>query len=493
MREYKIIISALLLVFTAGCKKSYFDINRNPNTVTESNVTAELILPNALSGVGAQATGYGPIANWVGYWSPSGSFAPNTEESTYNITNSFLEGRWTSMYNVLFDLNSVEVKATAANQPFYRAVAMIMKAHLFQNLVDLYGDVPYSEAFNPAIPTPKYDNAQQIYSDLQIRLDTAINIMKTTTVGSKSNIPTIDIVYKGSTEKWVKLANTLKLRLLIRQSQINPNPTAELAKIQANPLIQSGEGAEANPGYVNDNGKQNPFYASYGFQVNGNAANDYYRANSYIVGILKSNNDPRLGYFFRPATSPASTSDPYLGTTYGAPPNDNFSGTKTSNIGAGLTKSATQSQWIVTSIEALFLQAEAVARGWLPGNAQTVYESAVRESFIWLGVPNAVTAANTYMTNNATASWANAGTTTTSKVNFVVYQKYIALTGINPLEAYNDYRRLKIPANIPLSVNPARGGRVLPVRLLYPSNEVAVNSGNIPKGQTQDTPIFWMK
>jgi len=278
MREYKIIISALLLVFTAGCKKSYFDINRNPNTVTESNVTAELILPNALSGVGAQATGYGPIANWVGYWSPSGSFAPNTEESTYNITNSFLEGRWTSMYNVLFDLNSVEVKATAANQPFYRAVAMIMKAHLFQNLVDLYGDVPYSEAFNPAIPTPKYDNAQQIYSDLQIRLDTAINIMKTTTVGSKSNIPTIDIVYKVSTEKWVKLANTLKLRLLIRQSQINPNPTAELAKIQANPLIQSGEGAEANPGYVNDNGKQNPFYASYGFQVNGNAANDYYRA-----------------------------------------------------------------------------------------------------------------------------------------------------------------------------------------------------------------------
>jgi len=139
------------------------------------------------------------------------------------------------------------------------------------------------------------------------------------------------------------------------------------------------------------------------------------------------------------------------------------------------------------------LQAEAVARGWLPGNAQTVYESAVRESFVWLGVPNAVTAANTYMTNNATASWANAGTTTTSKVNFVVYQKYIALTGINPLEAYNDYRRLKIPANIPLSVNPARGGRVLPVRLLYPSNEVAVNSGNIPKGQTQDTPIFWMK
>jgi hypothetical protein len=404
-----------------------------------------------------------------------------------------MEGKWTGLYNALFDLNSVEVKATAANQSFYRAVAMIVKAHLYQNLVDLYGDVPYSEAFNPSIATPVYDKAEAIYADLQVRLDTAINIMKNTTVGSKSSIPTIDIVYKGSTEKWVKFANTIKLRLLIRQSQVNPNPTAELTKIRANSLIQSGEGAEANPGYVNDVNKQNPFFAAYGSQVNGNAANDYYRANSYIVGILKGSGDPRLSRFFKPATAPASTSDPYIGTTYGAAPDVAFSGTRTSDIGPGLTKSASQSQWILTSVEALFLQAEAVARGWLPGNAQTAYESAVRESFIWLAVPNAVTAANTYMANTANANWANAGTTTASMVNFIVYQKYIALTGINPLEAYNDYRRLGVPSNIPLSVNPARGSRVLPVRLLYPSNEAAVNTANVPKGQTQDTAIFWDK
>ncbi len=491
-----IILSSSLLL---GCKKDFFDINQNPNTVTESNITAELILPNALHNVGVQTVlGYGWLNNWMGYWSPSGSYSPNTEESTYNITGGFGEGKWDGIYNTLFDLHTVEAKAQTSDQPLYRGIAMIMKAHLFQNLVDMFGNVPYSQAFNLEVASPSYDKAEDIYKDLQVKLDTAIAVMKEVTLSSTSYQRTVDIVYHGNTQLWIKLANTLKLRLLIRQTQV-PGfaPTAELAKIQANGgVLLSGESASVNPGYLQNEGKQNPFYNTFGRAVNGNVANEYYRANNYVLGILKSNTDARLSRFFQPAASPASSSNPYIGTTYGAAPDVAFDGTKTSNIGPGLAGKFDQSQWIVTSVESMFLYSEAVARGWLTGDAKTVYENAVKESFIWLGVPNAATAANDYLTTVSIANWANAGTTTDSRVRFLLLQKYIALTGINPLEAWSDYRRMGVPSNLAISINPAKISNTIPVRLLYPTGEFAVNAKNVEaEGSVNQftTPLFWDK
>jgi hypothetical protein len=282
---------------------------------------------------------------------------------------------------------------------------------------------------------------------------------------------------------------------LIRTSEINANPAAELAKIKANGgVLQSEESAEVNPGYVNDVGKQNPFYSAYGFTPSGNVANEYYRANAYIINVLRNSSDPRIEYFFAPAKNTGA----FVGTVYGSPPDDAYNGDKTSNIGPGLAKSFDQSQWIVTSVESMFLQAEAVARGWdvgYGGTAQEAYEEAVIESFIWLGVDDAEDAAAEYLSEANIAKWSNAGTTTESNVKFIVYQKYIGLIGINPLEAWNDYRRLGVPSDVPLSVNSARGSRTIPNRLLYPQAEYAVNGSNVQSQGNIDpyTKIFWDK
>jgi hypothetical protein len=494
-------LSLLFFVGIAGCKKQ-LDINENPNQATETNVTAELILPNALHGVGAQtALGYGWLANWMGHWSASGSFNPSTEESSYNITNTFAEGKWAGIYNVLFDLHQVEQKALASNQPFYRGIALIMKAHLFQNLVDLYGNVPYSQAFKPnEFPTPTFDKGEDIYADLQVKLDTAIGIMKTAPVTLAAE--SVDIVYGGDTDLWIRLANTIKLRLLIRQTEVNPNPTTELAKIKAEGgVLQSGESADVNPGYQNDVGKQNPFYGTYGLLPSGQEANTFFRANAYSVNLLKTNNDPRLGYFFKPAKSPGNAANPYVGTVYGSDPNAAFGGDQTSNIGMGLVKSFNQPQWIITSVESMFLQAEAIQRGWdiggpYAGNPKAAYEAAVRESFIWLGVPDAATAAAAFLQTPA-ANWDNAiGNPEVDPIEFIVNQKYISLIGINPLEAWNDYRRLGVPSDVPLSVLAARGNRQIPVRLLYPQAELAVNQANVLAQGTidpQTSKLFWDK
>jgi hypothetical protein len=276
-------------------------------------------MPNALYSVGALTGANASLRfsyMWLGHWSPSGSFAPSTEESTYNITNTFGTGVWTGFYNTLFDLKELERKSLAANLPFHRASSLISQAILWQQLVDVYGDIPYSQAFDVAqYPAPAYDKAEDIYKDLQVKLDTAIVLMKGYTLSSKSTIPTLDIVFNGSTDKWVRFANTLKLRLVLRQSQVNANPSAELAKIAANGLIGSGETVQVTTDFTNVAGKQNPFFALYGKKPDGNDANDYSRANTYIVTVLKSTNDPRLNLFFKvPSAGGAVT-----GTTYGAP------------------------------------------------------------------------------------------------------------------------------------------------------------------------------
>lgn len=490
----RIIYMALLLVL-GSCSKNYYDINKNPNAPTEETITPELILPSALHNTGVQtAVRYGWLNNWMGYWSVSAAFAPDVEERTYNITSNFGEFNWNGIYNVLFDIYNTEKKSGPEDQ-FYRAAALVVKAHLFQNLVDIFGNVPYSEAFqSKQFPTPKYDKAEDIYAGLQDGLDTAVNIFEHVEI-SDANAHA-DIVYGGDVELWRKLANTLKLRLLLRQSEVVGAPTAELAKITTHGgILESDESAAADPGYAGVQDKQNPYYDAFGSLANGNEANNFYRANNHLITILRANSDPRIAYFYAEALSPLNPANPYVGTVYGANSVPGASGDNYSNIGPGLAKAATQPQWILTSVESLFFKAEAIARGWLPGNAKTAYEEAVAESFLWLGVANRAQAVTEYL-KQPTADWANAGTTITSQVNFIVYQKYIAMAGLNPLEAWCDYRRLGIPADPGISADPARVSNVLPSRLLYPTTEYAANPENVKAQGTINqftSKIFWDK
>lgn len=489
-------IATLIVLCTASCKKT-FDINQNPNEVTEDKITSELILPSALHLSGNTIRQYAFLNRWMGYWSNNATFSLVEEEVTYNLTTTFasFSNIWNSYYDALFDLTTIEQKAPAEGVEFYAGIAKTIKAKLFQDLVDNFGNVPYSEAFRKDISTPRYDNGKDIYEDLQLKLDEAIEIFQNEAAPARASV--VDIMFHGNAQLWIKLATTLKLKLLINQSEIPGfDPSDELAKINANGgILASGESANVNPGYQNAINQQSPFYAAFGFTVNGNIASENTRANNYLLSIYKSNNDPRLSRVFRPAETPANPNDPFVGTDYGAAPNADLRGQLTSYIGPGLSSSASQNQWIVTSVESLFLYAEAVARGWITGDVKTAFENAVRESFLWLGVPNAVSAANTYMAGSTIGNWANAGTTVAQQVRFIAYQKYIAMAGLNPLEGWNLYRRLGVPAIAPLSVHPNRlGNGSLPIRLLYPAIEYAVNSANVlAQGNINQftSKVFW--
>jgi hypothetical protein len=212
--------------------------------------------------------------------------------------------------------------------------------------------------------------------------------------------------------------------------------------------------------------------------------------------LYRNNTDIRYQYFFDQAAVPLN-GNIYYGYNYGEViPNTDPKAANSSGVnGPGLITAATDPQWIITSVESLFMQAEAIQRGWLPGDAQTAYENAVRESFSWLGVANATTVANDYLSSGQPiVDWSQA-TTSQAKINLIVTQQYLALTGIANFEAWANYRRLGVP-NIPLSLAPSRGTNKIPLRLRYPQNEYNYNNPNVSAENNPDPQtagVFWDK
>ena len=481
----------MTIVVCTSCKKTFLDVNEETNRSTDKNISAALLFPQGAHGIGARLASGNLrfLNNWIGYFAAPGDFSIQQDETSYNVDFSFGDALWSNSYNALFDLYLTRVKALGVQDSVLAGCAMVLSARLFQDLVDIYGNLPYSQAFQTTVyRQPAFDKAEDVYKALQASLDTAIIYFTKGTPTDKFG--DVDIVNHGNVDKWIRFANTLKLRLLIHQSErAGFDPTAELQKITDNGgVLLAGENISVNPGYVNDENKQSPFYANYGLTPAGNEASTSTRANDYMVNLLLSTDDIRITRFYQPV----GTS--YVGDTYGLV-EGNPLGAASSKIGPGLAGSATQGQWIFPSFESLFLQAEAEARGWLPGNTQQTYETAVTESFAFLKVPDTVNEARDYLDNTDIANWANAGSSISDQVKFIGYQKYIALCGIDPVEAWVDLRRIKmLPNSGYISHNPSKISTFLPYRLLYPQSEYTANSANVrAQGDIKlfETKLFW--
>ena len=507
MRKVLYTVFAVLIVVSTGCKKDFFDINENPNSPTEKAITPDLILPIVLHQTAKKmATSYDYAAHWMGYWARSGSYGPSNPLENYELTTQYEKDEWVngnttvydptvSWYNILKDADVMQKRAEASGQTFYVGIAKVMKSIGFMYLVDQYNNVPYSEAFDLTNHIqPKYDKGQDIYNDLLLQLDEAASLFASADVLANANIETADIMFHGDPLKWRKLANTQRLKLLLRQSELfgATPPTAQLAKITADGsgFLMSGETAAVNPGYNESEYQLNPFWVTYKENFTGDNADDFNRANNYVLNKLRSNDDIRYQYYFSPAQVPLNGKT-YFGYDFGfvdTDPNQPKAGNSSNVAGPGLAKSPSQDQWLFTATESLFLQAEAMQRGWIAGDTRATYEAAVKESFNWLGVTNAATESSNYLASSA-------GTFQNS-VQFIVMQKYLSLVGVNNFEAWVDYRRVGVPTDLPLSLSPSRNGRNVPVRLLYPLEEYSFNATNVEAEGTinaQTSKVFWDK
>lgn len=504
MKKIVSIILLSILILT-GCKDDFFDINDSPNKAIEDNMTPSLVLPRALHRMAAlSATNYDVYHRWLGYWSRSGTYGPNTDEEGYNITSTFQRTSWLDMYDILKDVDVIEKNATVRNETAYIGIAKILKSIGFMHLVDQYNNVPYSKAFDLAnnLLTP-YDKGEDIYADLILQLDSADLMLKNAIVAENLDLTSADIMFKGDLAKWRKLGNSQRLRLIIHQSEKmgNPGMKTEVDKIVANGggFLGVGETAEVQPKYGEDVGKQNPYWNT--FKINdAGGLDNFNRANNYFLHLLMDANDIRYKYFYSEAATPTG-GETYYGFDYGYA-GDDKSAAQSSDVtgtgpgpydperGLGIGKGPDMAQWFFTSFESLFLQAEAVQRGVLAGDPKSAYETAVRESFRWLLVINAEQEATTYL-SRPFANWD--GDSNTDKLKLILMQKYISMCGINGLETWTDYRRTGIP-NVPLSVSDSRGTKVIPFRLVYPQEEYQYNEANVTAEGTidpQKSKIFW--
>ncbi|NML67487.1 SusD/RagB family nutrient-binding outer membrane lipoprotein [Hymenobacter sp. RP-2-7] len=562
MKNYVIALAAgALSIATSGCS-SFIDINQNPNSLTA--VTPDAQLASALATTAANYTGnnpsYNSYASWAaGYWGKTGVVSGYGEELTYNYSSSYYAGLWDGTYDNLEDYAQIQTNGSANGYPYHAAIARIMKVYNFLLLVDEYGDIPYTQALKGLGQTaPTYDKAADIYKDLIVQLTGAIADIKATDATATSTftpraVSSEDIVFGGNMLKWRQFANSLKLRILLRESQtndatLNTYITQQMTALQASVADNGGDfitsDVVAQPGYAQNTGQQNPLYTRYAFTPSGTGATErsYQIPTQFIINQYLNNNDPRVSQLYTMgarlvngasaaqyvgARPGESNSPAFNAPTESLPTASRFLGANSTAASGGIIKGLNAPTALMLLSEQLFSKAEAETRGLLPGGdtqAKADYLDGIKASFIYFyraaATTNATINASTLSAlttagaagisqYNTFVATTNAGGSNASnplvsydaatsngalgKQAIIIYQKYLAMNSVASVEAWDDYRRSAQPNLSQVASTQSQSPRAdkLPTRLFYPLSEVSTNAANVPAGVTQYTKIFW--
>lgn len=537
---FKAIAGVALATASTGCS-TFLDINNNPNSQT--SVTPDTQLASALVTTAANYTGgvnagsnYNSYASFVvGYWGKSGTVSGFSEERTYNYSTTYYQPLWNNTYDNLEDYQQIQTNGSSSGYPYHAAIARIMKVYNFLLLVDEYGDIPYSQALlGLGNVAPAYDKQADIYKDFIVQLKGAITDINTTAASASPRaVGTEDVVFQGNMARWKQFANSLRLRILLRQSStndatLNAYVATEMAALQTAAATDGYITTDVivQPGFAANTGQQNPFYNRYGVAAGAtrfNAEYSYVVPTKYIIRQYTSNSDARISQLYTVGTVDSVAA--YSGTDLGEANPPQFDpttrrvGSRFLNGGAFL-KSATAPTVLMLLSEHLFSKAEAESRGLLTGTAQQDYLDGIQSSFIttYRGAtttPIAVSAAtattagvsqyNAYLaanTTNGLVSWTATTTNvpdgrgsatprTVSQTDKILYQKYLAENTLASTEAWDDYRRTAQPKFMVSLQSASPRADKLATRLLYPQTEVSTNNANIPTGITQFTKLFW--
>ncbi|WP_370901377.1 SusD/RagB family nutrient-binding outer membrane lipoprotein [Chryseobacterium gossypii] len=344
------------------------------------------------------------------------------------------------------------------------ATLEIASVFVWENIVDTYGNVPYKEALQAeTIKSPKYDDAKTIYLDLISRLDAAITKIHV----EKKGYPE-DLIYKGDMSKWVKLANSIKLRLAINLADVDPATSKAVAESAISGGVLSSS-ADSYSLKFDGNTFTNPLFDD----LVASGRNDFVPSN-VIVDPMNTKSDPRRAAYFTQAGGI------YKGGTYGT--QNSFANNSHVNP---IFLAANAPANLLSYTEVLFLKAEAAQRGYNVGGgtAASLYEAAVKASMAENGVSEAD--ANAYISANPynAANWKQS----------IGYEGWVAMWN-NPFAAWNFTRRLDYPI---LTAPPSSYIGGIPYRMPYSDQEYVTNNANVSAaasaigGDKATTKLFW--
>jgi hypothetical protein len=482
-----------LALLATGCKK-FLDVNRNVNNPTPASVNLSLVLS------GAERN----ISNNTALGSTLGN---NLALYTHQLTGRIGADRygagaasWNELYSAISNLNVIIKRAPTEGRYVYAGLAKILKAYTVSLLVDMYGDVPFSEydRFDEGISQPKFDKGAEIYPQLFKLIDEGIADINNPAF-NPSKPGTDDYIYKGNTANWIKAANTIKLKLYT-QIRLVQDVRSQVTALLASPasLINSQSESFMMPyGPLGNTDDRHPAYGDYsGTQRGGQLF------SPWLYEIMKGRNpdiltglaDPRIPYYIYNQKSAPGGSNPtpenctefrdggFISILFGSngscrdgsnsqtyslmgifPAGGRFndSAAKSVNsLGAQNAGTGARPHEFITYADRLYLEAELIHAGLAPGDAKDVFSKALDASFAHVdnviinfikpgsagaaqNVPAIATlaATKTYK-DGVLAAYDAAGDT--KKLEYIMTEKWINRIE-NPIDNYTDYRRTKYP------------------------------------------------
>jgi len=528
-RKIKLLIP-LVALLAVSCKK-FLDINTDPNNPTAVEVskllpTTQRTLGDALS-MDEQNGGLSEVLAVYTH-----QMTTREEADKYGITgvDVNIQTAWSKLfsstanpgtsfpvYGVMQNLEDIIAKSTEAGNLRYAGIAKILKAYTYSVAVDVFGDVPYSEAnkLKQGILYPKFDDDAAIYESLFTLINEGIADLNNNTAPNSQVPGADDLIYEGNVARWIKAANTIKLKMYTQIRKVK-NVSAEVnALISGGNLIsQTSESFLIPYGPNGATDDRNPgFYTYFATQRSNHVSPWFYEImKGYNPRIFTGNPDPRINYYIYNQVN--ATQAPregnqteyrdgafvsiYFGSVgpdrdrsqqntislFGIYPvggkyDDGSATVATANSGTGAAPYR-----LITYADRLYLEAELMNTGVISGDAKAKLSAAMAESFKQVdyvittyvnpsqNVPALVgSAAVTTYTNNVLAEYDAASTE--KKLEIIMTQKWLSSVG-SAVDQYTDIRRTGYPVVFdPSNPDMAPNGRVQP-----PVNGDPVNPGN---------------
>lgn len=454
--NYKISALLFILCATFSCTNDFEEINTNPNYPSIDQANPALLLPKILFQVGNEMTAR--IA-----WNHGNIIAQLTSSNNFTGTDRYLYGTYSGTWNLLYrnmrDANNLYDLGVAQNNGLYQASALTLRAWMLANLTEMYGDVPFSQGLKGKEDQfkPSYDRQIDIYRTILEDLEQA------TTLAGQGGSISGDILYDGDADNWIRLANSLRLRYILRlEKKWNEMGIDGPAQLQA--IVNSGK-------YITDNAENGaiPYLAGTNRWPMNTArvgSFDEKRMSQTIENVLKDRNDPRMTILFRPVDNP-DISD-YIGVPNGlsedAASNYNGGANNQSRLGERFREEpATVEMMIINHAEVMFILAEAAEKNYITGDAASYYDMGIVSNMRYLGVSDT----DGYITQANVAYGSD-------NLDKIALQKWMALFLVGN-EAWFDFRRTGKPALVP---GPNASLNQLPLRIQYPNSEQVLNEEN---------------
>lgn len=455
----KVFIIAIAALSLASCKKSFEEINTNPNAA--QTTTPELLFSGASVSLGTTRVGGDQYASMIlsAQTMASGGNYGWGAADIYDISPYSTGNIWRTFYvSTGFNLKTAIRLAEEASPVKIGAIGQckVLLAEDIYEATMIFGDVPYSEAWQKEITYPHFDKQEDVLNSLLALLDEAIVNLDDADAAATA-IKSYDLFYKGDVSKWKALAKSLKFKILMTMVDKVPSKAADIAALyQEGGMIESAAGNFVFPfGTASGNTNlKNALLVKYA-----GGSNVFFFANKLVIDPMIADSDPRLPHYFDLG---ADATD-FEGVATEAEANE-----MTSTISMQLF-APDAPEYIMTYQELLFLQAEAIAKGYIPGGtalAQDKYQSAIEAACRLYGV-----------SASDASTFASGKTLSATPLRDIHMQQWIDLMD-RPLEAFNTWRRSGTKGNeIPtLQIPQGAPNAGLMYRWQYPlDNEILPN------------------